>query len=253
MSWKSAGMIVGMLFFAAQAANGQAAAPVAPADAPVEKPWAVEVAFGLDNSISGNINSSAVGRLNNLAVVVTSNQYEDVYGSGLHLKFGGGYMIKRDLEIRGMFTLQSLDAELVRMGDIGVSPLYGQFADYQSFGFDVGLRQYGTISPRVRPYYEGLIGIAVVDETNVVLVAPAYNVGSNATDFYDKTAAFTFGANAGVLIQTGKQLSVYGQMGLRRVGGMSEVDDLEGTGLETINDESARWTFPVLVGIRFRF
>jgi hypothetical protein len=34
---------------------------------------------------------------------------------------------------------------------------------------------------------------------------------------------------------------------------MSEVDGLEGTGLENINDKSARWTFPFLVGARFRF
>ena len=34
---------------------------------------------------------------------------------------------------------------------------------------------------------------------------------------------------------------------------MSEVDDLVGTGLETINDNSARWTLPILLGGRFRF
>jgi hypothetical protein len=34
---------------------------------------------------------------------------------------------------------------------------------------------------------------------------------------------------------------------------MSEVDGLEGTGLETINDKSARWTVPFVVGVRARF
>ena len=28
------------------------------------------------------------------------------------------------------------------MGDIGASRLYGQYADYQSFGLDVGFRRY---------------------------------------------------------------------------------------------------------------
>jgi hypothetical protein len=36
--------------------------------------------------------------------------------------------------------------------------------------------------------------------------------------------------------------------GSERLTGMSEVDDLAETGLETINDNSARWTLPVLMG-----
>jgi hypothetical protein len=34
---------------------------------------------------------------------------------------------------------------------------------------------------------------------------------------------------------------------------MSEVDDLEGTGLETINDSSGRWTIPFTFGVHARF
>jgi len=251
MNFKHAGVMVGlMLAAAAGTAQGQAAPP--PPE-PVQTPWSIEFAVGMDPSISGNINSGAVGRLNGQPVVITKNRYGDVYGTGLHIKFGGGYMWKNDLELRGTFTFQSLDADLVRMGDIGVSNLYGQYDDYQSFGIDFGVRKYATLRPKLRAYGEGTLGIAFVDETDVILYAPAYNIGGTATDFYDKTAAFTFGANAGVMIQTGKQLYVFGQMGLRRVGGMSAVDNLEGTSLDTINDNSARWTFPILVGVRLSF
>jgi len=34
---------------------------------------------------------------------------------------------------------------------------------------------------------------------------------------------------------------------------MTEVDDLIGTGLDNINDKSARWTMPFIVGIHYRF
>jgi hypothetical protein len=40
---------------------------------------------------------------------------------------------------------------------------------------------------------------------------------------------------------------------LRRVTGLSEVDQFGGTGLAEINDDSARLTIPVVVGARFRF
>jgi hypothetical protein len=37
------------------------------------------------------------------------------------------------------------------------------------------------------------------------------------------------------------------------MSGMSAVDGLAGTGLETINDNSSRWTMPIVFGVRTRF
>jgi len=215
--------------------------------------WSADAGTGWDNSISGNINSGASGTINGQNVVILKNTYEDVYGTGLHLRFGGGYMLNDYTEVRGTFTFQSLDADLTEFGDIGVSSLYAQFDDYQSFGFDVGLRRYANISGRLQPYGEGLIGIAFVDETDVQLIAPQANLSLDATDFYDKTTAFAFGINAGVLWQLTGQFGVYGQLGVRLTTGMSQVDQFVGTGLEAVNESSARWTMPFVFGARLRF
>ena len=72
-----------------------------------ESKWSAEFGVGWDNSISGNINSSAIGSINNTAVVITKNTYDDVYNKGLHMRFGGGYMLNEDLEARVTFTFQS--------------------------------------------------------------------------------------------------------------------------------------------------
>ena len=240
------GMIIGIAIAAAASAEAQSAPPD-------RKPWSVDFGLGWDNSISGNINSSGTGVINGQAAVVTKNSYEDVYGTGLHLKFGGGYMIDEVSEVRVQFTFQSLDADLTPMGEIGSARLYGQYQDYQSFGLDVGFRRYVDFTQIVRGYGEGTIGLAFIDETDVELIAPAANLAANATDFYDKTAAFTLGGNAGVLVQAHDRIGVYAQLGLRWVSGMSEVDGLEGTGLESINDKSSRWTFPFIAGVRVRF
>ena len=215
--------------------------------------WSVEFGLGWDNSISGNINSSAIGTLNNLTVVILKNRYEDVYGTGLNMRFGGGYKLNDATEARATFTFQSLDADLTRMGDYGASNLYGQYSDYQSLSLDVGLRRYGRIDTHLRPYGEGLIGIGFVDKTDVELVAPQAGLVLDATDFYDQTTAFSLGANVGLLWDASPKIGVFGQIGLRYVTGMSEVDDLVGSGLETINDSSARWTVPFIVGIRVGF
>ena len=242
------GMIIGMAITAAVTAEAQTSVV-----ATGRSPWSVDFGIGWDNSLSGNINSSGIGVINGQPVVITKNKYEDVYGTGLHLKFGGGYMIDEISEVRVQFTFQSLDADLTPMGEIGTSRLYGQYQDYQSFGLDVGFRRYVDFTPTIRGYGEGTIGMAFIDETDVELVAPAANLSGNATDFYDKTSAFTLGGNVGVLMQAHDHIGVFGQVGLRWVSGMSEVDGLEGTGLESINDKSSRWTFPFLIGTRIRF
>jgi len=216
--------------------------------------WSAEVAIGWDNGLTGNVNSSGIGSLQNQVVVITSNSYNDVYGAGLHLRFGGGYMISQDTEARVTFTFQSLDADFVTpMGDIGVSNLYGQFTDYQTFGVDFGLRRYGQLTPKLRAYGEGTIGLGFVDKIDVALVAPGANLVGQANDFYDQTSAFTLGANVGLLVQTGERFGFFGQLGLRWVSGLSEVDDLVGTGLDNINDKSSRWTLPFIGGVRVQF
>jgi hypothetical protein len=238
-------LIIAAALFMAAPSYAQTPAP--------EYRFSFDFGMGWDNGISGNINSSGIGKINNQTAVILKNQYEDVYGTGLHIRFGGGYMLDARSEVRAAITIQSLDADLVRMGEIGASSLYGQYADYQSVGLDFGYRRYSDIKPALQSYAEAFVGLAFVDETDVVLVAPQANLSGNATDFYDRTAAFSLGGNVGVLWHAAPKYGVFGQIGLRYVTGMSEVDGLAGTGLETINDKSGRWTMPFLFGIRARF
>jgi hypothetical protein len=228
-----------------------------PAKPPQVKPpaqrWSVDFAIGFDNSISGNINSSAIGSLNGQTTVILKNKYEDVYGTGLHLRFGGGYMWRENQEFRVSFTLQQLDADLVQLGEYGAATLYGQFDDYESFSLDLGFRQYMPLRDTLRAYGEGLLGLGFVSENDVVLAAPQANLVGDATDFYDRTAAFTMGINVGMMGEVRENVDVFGQIGLRFVTGMSQPDNLFGSGLEEINDNSSRWAIPFSVGIRFRF
>jgi len=216
--------------------------------------WSADFGLGWDVGLSGQVNSSGYGTLNNQVTVITNNSYSDVYGTGLHLRFGGGYMWKPDTEIRGTFTFQTLSADyLVRMGDYGASNLYGQYSDYQTFGLDLGVRRYGRINDKIKGYGEGLIGVGFVDKIDVTLVAPGAGLIGKANDFYDQTTAFAVAVNVGVLVQTNDKLGWFGQMGVRFQSGLSQIDDLVGTGLDNINDKSARWSVPIVGGVRYRF
>jgi opacity protein-like surface antigen len=213
----------------------------------------LDFGVGLDFSINGNVNSGAIGTLEGQAAAILPHSYGDVYGTGIQLRFGGGYALDERTELRGIFTYQSADADLVRLGDVGPSSLYGQYSDYKVIGLDFGYRRYFPISTRdLRVYGEGTIGAAFLNSINVVLAAPQANLVVDQTDFYDDTAAFTWSIGAGVLFRVAEQVDLNAQIGLRHVSGLSEVDQLVGTGLEEINNDTGRLTFPIVIGVRFR-
>jgi hypothetical protein len=215
--------------------------------------WSIDVAIGWDNSISGNINSSAIGTVNNQSVVVLTNKYEDVYGTGLHLKVGGGYMLNPNTEARVNISFQALDSEIATLGDYGASPLYADFSDYKSTTLDVGLRRYGRADTNLRPYAEGTIGLGWIDDIDADLVAPQANLRLDSNNFYQSSTAFSWAVHAGLLWDVTSRLGGFAQLGLRYVSGLADVDNIPGQGLETINDDSARWTLPFLVGVRVGF
>jgi hypothetical protein len=219
-----------------------------------ESPWVVDLGIGIAPSINGNVNSGAIGTLQGQTTAILPNSYGDVYGTGLDFRFGGGYALSDRSELRGMFTYQSADADLVRLGDIGPSTLYSQYSDYKSFALDLGFRRYVPLSSQgVRVFGEGTIGIGFIDRINALFAAPQSNIIFNDTDLYDKTAAFTWGVNVGALFRVAELVDVTAQLGLRHVGGLADVDQFVGTGLAEINNDSARLTFPIVVGVRFRF
>lgn len=245
--------VIGLLRALVLGALVVGSAGVAGAQTPSDSPWALDLGIGIDTSVNGNVNAGAIGRLNGLATAILPNPYGDVYGTGLQFRVGAGYVLDEVSELRGVFTYQSADANLVRLGDIGPSSLYGQYDDYQAFGVDVGYRRYLPLQGRLRVYGEGTVGLAVIGEIDLQLSAPQANIVLDQSDFYDRTAAFTAGVNVGVLFPLTDTVDLNAQAGLRRVSGLADVDQFEGTGLESINDDSARLTFPVVIGVRFRF
>jgi outer membrane protein with beta-barrel domain len=219
-----------------------------------ESPFVFDIGLGLDVGVNGNVNSGAIGTFEGQSTAILPNPYGDVYGTGINFRFGLGYRMNELSELRGVFTYQSADADLVRLGDMGASSLYGQYSDYKSLGLDLGYRRYIPITTRnLSVYGEGTLGVAFIDNINVQFAAPQSNLVFTSTDFYDQTAALTWGLNGGVLFRVAEQVDLNAQIGLRHVSGLAEVDQLRGTGLEEINNDSGRLTFPIVVGVRFRF
>jgi hypothetical protein len=60
------------------------------------------------------------------------------------------------------------------------------------------------------------------------------------------------GPTVGVLFDMG-HFGVSAETQFRYMGGLSDVDWLVEEGLRDINDESSRWSLPILLGARIRF
>jgi hypothetical protein len=224
------------------------------AQTPTHETWSVEGDVGWDFPVSGNILSAAIGRVFDQATVIDSQSYGDIYGTGVKWGFGVGYRLDERSEVRGSMTFQSVSADLAKIGSVANAPLYATFDAYKSYSFEGGYRRYFADSDqRLRPYAGGTLGIAIVREIDADLAAPDLGQVLNATDFYDRTGAFTIAFNGGVLYAVTERVDVKGELGFRHVSGLSPIDGLKGTGLESTNDNSGRWTLPFTVGLRVRF
>jgi hypothetical protein len=242
-----------LLLVATSARAQSAPAPAAAANAP-DRRWAVEASVGWDNSIGGNVFSSAIGVLSGFPVVIRNSTYGDVYGTGVQWRFGAGYMLDEQQEVRGAITIQNVSADVVEVGTLSAAPLFATFSDYQSVSLDGGYRyHFATSYKQVHPYAGATLGIAVIDRINGAFAAPNIGFTAASTDFYDGTAAFTFGIEGGVLFPLNDRVDLNANLGFRHVSGLSKVDAFRGTGLEDINNDSGRWTLPIMFGARFKF
>jgi hypothetical protein len=72
-------------------------------------------------------------------------------------------------------------------------------------------------------------------------------------NMYDTSVVPSVGAGGGVQINLSDRVAVQGGVEFRWQGDATDLDGLAGTGLESINDESRRWSIPITGGITVRF
>ena len=223
-----------------------------PAVAQVTK-WNIEGSIGWDIGLSGDFIAAGIGTINSVPIVLQTQSFGAVYGTGVQWQIGAGYALNDDAEVRANFTYQRSGSDAVLIGKAGTSDLYGTFDDYEVWSIEGGYRRYFELRGKMRPYAGAMIGIADIPRINGVFAATQANVVQYATDLYDGTAAFIFSVNGGVLYRVSERADLKLQLAFRHTGGLSQVDDLVGTGLGNINDRSSRWSMPIAIGVHVRF
>jgi len=215
-------------------------------------PWSVSFDLGSQAALSGDVHAGGSGTVLSLPTQVQARSYGDIYGSGFYWAAGLGYRVGESGEIRVQGSYTGNPADRLQVGTVAGLPLFALFDDYKAFGMDVGYRQYfGTA--KARPYAGASGGFVRVDKIQSEFSVPAAGVVLPNVNMYDTSVVPSVGVGGGVQINLSDRFAVQGGVEFKWQGDAEDLDGLAGTGLESINDESRRWSMPITGGITVRF
>jgi hypothetical protein len=215
-------------------------------------PWSVSVDLGTQVALSGGVHAGGSGTVLGLPTQVQAGSYADIYGNGFYWAAGLGYHVGETGEIRVQGSYIENPAERLQVGTVAGLPLFALFDDYNAFAMDFGYRQYlGTAM--ARPYVGASGGFVRVDSIQSEFSVPAAGVVLPNVNMYDSSVVPSFAAGGGVQINLSERFAVQGGVEFKWQGDAADLDGLAGTGLESINDESRRWSMPITGGITVRF
>jgi hypothetical protein len=236
-----------------------AAAPPPAQTSTLDHRFTISFQYGPDNTFSGNVIKQTAGATTGgVPINMQDVGYDDVFGEINVFKVGIGWRTTPRSEGIFNFTWGRSGADTVQIGTAGSAgtvPLFVDFSDYKYWGIEGGQRFYFTRA-RFTPYVGYLIGANRYQEitANFVNVPAGALPGLAAQDgaFFDKSWALSVGPTVGFLVGLGP-IEVMGELEIQYIGKMSDVDWLVEEGLRDINDDSSRWSYPILFGARVRF
>jgi hypothetical protein len=258
--------VAGLLTVAGPAAAQTPAAPppAAPAAAPAaqapsaEGGWSISFDVGLDSNLSGEAYNRAQGNALGQPVQVSARTYRRAYGPGLAWSVALGRSLGDRSELRIRVGGNNASGDRRQTGRVGTEDitgtLFSELDKLMEIGVDVGLRRYfggGT----VQPYLGGQVGFARVNAISATFDVPDSTFPFEVdADLYGETSALTAGVSGGFMFNRSAGFGIYVNLDARFRGKLKAEDaDLAGTGLEIINDDTARWSTPLSVGARVRF
>ena len=136
--------------------------------------WNVENNIGADFIVGGDAitGSQAHPGFPGPATALIDVDMKDAYATGYRSALGGSYALNPNRKITAQAFIARADGNEVTFGSQGGQALRGTMSDFKSYGVEAGLRQY--IQPigvpllkSVRPYVEGKLGVAYVDDISL--------------------------------------------------------------------------------------
>jgi len=223
--------------------------------------WNLEGAVGPEWIVGGKALTG--GQINDNGGIATVNdvRMRSAFDDGYRAELGGSYALNPNRKLTAnAFYAEAKGQDNIELGTLNGNTVTGGFSDYESYGAEVGIRQYmhprrGLILKSIRPYVEGKLGAAHVDDISITNAQGGNALFANGTRLYDggwvPTAAGMVGFETPVL----PQMTLGLESGIRYTGKLdSDTSDLAaGTLAGASNNGSDRWTVPVMLRGRYRF
>jgi len=224
--------------------------------------WNIEAGAGPDFIVGGDAITGGDTHQAFVGQQINSISMQDAYDDAYSVGLGGSYMINPNRKLTGQYLYSAASGETNVLGtEVGAAtPTNATLSDYESHGVEAGLRQYFTPrvigqSVRYRPYVEGKLGAAYVDDISLTTVQQGNAASARTVDFYDGGWVPTAAGLVGVETPIFNRATLGIETGLRYTGALDSADGLrtQAPNLSGANNGSERWTVPLQIRGRYRF
>ena len=223
--------------------------------------WNLEAAIGPSfivggDAITGNDTNDGFG------ADINEISFNEGFDRGWRGELGGSYALSPNRKVTAnVFYDEANGSGPLDLGTIGADQLTGQLSDYQSYGAEVGLRQYfaprrAPVLKSIRPYVEARLGAARVDDIsleNAQLAGAAF--GAGPIPLTDSDWVGTAAGLVGVETPIARYTTLALESGIRYTQSPSSDNSVlsPGTALAGINNGGGKLSIPVMLRGRYRF
>ncbi|MEE9272166.1 MAG: hypothetical protein V3U57_02675 [Robiginitomaculum sp.] len=226
--------------------------------------WNIEGGLGTSLPAGGDVLTGAQAhpQFNNVRTLKNLS-YNDAFDKGIRAELGGSYALNPNRKVTGQIYQEKANGKDIVIGSQNGNALRGSISDYKEYGVEVGLRQYFQpkalpLLKTVRPYVEGKLGAAHVDDIRVDNIR---EIGGAATPIsvnaYESSWVPTAAGLVGVETLVFDRFTMGIETGLRFRGVQKSDNSTIGTpgGAQYggFNNGGSKYSVPITIRGRYRF
>lgn len=203
----------------------------------------------VDSDLDGTAGTTTLGHLS----------LHDAYRIGPSIGIETGYFATENIEPFARLQYSKMlgrDRQIGELTSPGLTTPEGvraNFEDQNSYALDIGLRVFGNEMGVARPYFAGYVGADRTDAMKANI--EVNNVGGlGQQELLPRKTRFDAGVEGGVAFKASEQSDFHIGVGANYVDQRRETTDaFDALGIDSLQVSDRRWSFPIDVGMNFRF
>ena len=236
-----------------------------------EGQWVTSFTAGSHLPGSGTFNSAATASVDlgsvdpalaGVPLTTTLDQisFRDAFSTGPAFGIETGYMARSNLEPFVRLSYSRMQGRNATLGEVDSPALAApetitsDFDDMQSWGLNLGTRWFVADTGTVRAFVDGYLGAERVDALRGHLEVGAIPVASGSEEFLPQKTSFDAGVEGGLSWQIADQADLSLSAGAQYVDARaSQSDAFAPLGIDEVRLTDPRWSFPISLGLDYRF